>query len=70
MSVLTMCSTMASSESPTERWEKVGLLWKWTMYVGFKEERAVSSMIWLDIGKDDYSIRVYISNDGKISLNI
>jgi len=53
-----------------ERWDDPGILCNWTMYVGFKNNRVTSSSIWLDFGKDDYSMRVYVSWDGKISLNI
>lgn len=51
-----------------ERWDDPGILCNWTMYVGFKNKRVTNSSIWLDFGKDDYSIRVYVSWNGRISL--
>lgn len=53
-----------------ERWEDIGMLWNWTLFVGFTNKKTTHSSIYVDIGMGDLSIRVNISDDGRLNIGI
>jgi hypothetical protein len=53
-----------------ERWQSLGPVWKWTMFIGLTKGYASYSSIWLDIGKKGDGLRIFLKNDGKWNIHI